>query len=172
MSTTPSTDPSTEGGETSPKKKRKLGLLIGISVIPLLLGGAAAAYFLVPGVSEKIHGMTAAKEDAHSAPVVPRPVFVDLAEMAVTLPNGGQTRQLRIRISLELMKTGHDLPPPDILTPRVYDALLTYLRTLGDSDIDNAMAIDRIRGDLFRRLNLILGTEVVRDVLVTSLVVA
>lgn len=162
-----------EGEAAPPKKKRKLGLLLALIGVPVILGGGAAgAYFLVPGVADKVAGMIAAKPEAPPVPTAPKPVFVDLAEMSVTLPNGGQSRQLRIRISLELMKSAADLPPADLLNPRVYDALLTYLRTLSDNDIDNAMAIDRIRGDLYRRLNLLLGADVVRDVLVTSLVVA
>lgn len=174
MANAPTSEAATpEGDAAPPKKKRKLGLLLALVGVPLVLGGGGGgAYFLVPGVAEKVAGLTAAKEEAPPVPTAPRPVFVDLAEMSVTLPNSGQSRQLRIRISLELMKTSAELPPTDLLTPRVYDALLTYLRTLSDNDIDNAMAIDRIRGDLYRRLNLLLGTDVVRDVLVTSLVVA
>jgi flagellar basal body-associated protein FliL len=56
--------------------------------------------------------------------------------------------------------------------PKVYDALLTYLRTLTDAEVENSLAIDRIRGDIFRRLTLLLGPNIVRDVLITSLVIA
>ena len=70
------------------------------------------------------------------------------------------------------MQTTPQPTPAAVLTPKVYDALLIYLRTLTDSEVDNSLAIDRIRGDLFRRLTLVLGPNVVRDVLITSLVVA
>ena len=99
-------------------------------------------------------------------------MFIDLPEMAVTLPNGGRGRQMRIRMSIELAKSSADLPASQILSPRVYDALLTFLRTLRDGELDGGLAIDRMRADLYRRLNLVLGPGVVADVLITGLVLA
>ncbi len=161
-----------EVDEEPPQKKRR-GPLILLIAVPLILGGAATgAYFFVPGVSERATEMLAHKEAPAQLPA-PGPIFADLPEMSVTLPNGGQARQLRIRISLELLQTTpQPLPAAAVLSPKVYDALLTYLRTLTDSEVDNSLAIDRIRGDLYRRLTLVLGPNVVRDVLITSLVVA
>ena len=145
--------------------------MLALAAIPVVGGGAAAAaYFFLPGFAEKLPLHTTHKEEAPPAP--PKPTFVDLPEMSVTLPNGGQPRQLRIRISLELVRPPQGLPPTESISPKVYDALLTYLRTLTDREIDSSLAIDRIRGDLYRRLNLILGPDVVQDVLITSLVVA
>ena len=158
--------------DEAPPKKGKRGLLIALGLLVLSIGGGGGgAYVFVPGVADKVHDMMPKKEaEAPAAP--PGPVFADLPEMSVTLPNGGQPRQLRIRISLELMQTTPALPPTEILSPKVYDALLTYLRTLTDSEVENSLAIDRIRGVLYRRLCLILGPNVVRDVLITNLVVA
>ena len=79
---------------------------------------------------------------------------------------------MRIRLSVELAKRSADVPPTEILSPRVYDALLTYLRTLRDGELDGGLAIDRLRADLYRRLTLVLGPGVVADVLITGLVVA
>jgi flagellar FliL protein len=161
----------TEMDEAPPKKKRRAPLIL-MSVVPLLaIGGAAAAYFFVPGISEKAQDLLMAKEAPAQLPQA-RPVFADIPEMSVTLPNGGQARQLRIRISLELMQSDPQAVTPSVLSPKVYEALLIYLRTLTDSEIDNSLAIDRIRGDLYRRLTLVLGPNVLKDVLITSLVVA
>ena len=161
-------------GTEAPKKKGRRGLLFILAGVPVVLGGgAAAAYFAVPGVRDSVQGLFAHKEPPPPEhPAAPRPVFVDLPEMSVTLPNGGQARQLRIRISLELMRSEPGAQPPDVLTPKVYDALLTYLRTLTDGEVETSLAIDRIRGDLYRRLTLMLGADVVREVLITALVVA
>lgn len=177
MSTTPPEAAAADAVEAPPKKGKR-GLLLALLAVPLLLGaGGGAAYVFVPGVGDAVRGMLGGSKAAShevAAPVVvtPRPVFVDLPEMSITLPNGGQPRQLRIRISLELMRTEPGGVPPDVLSPRVYDALLTYLRTLNDGEVENSLAVDRVRGDLYRRLTLLLGGEVVRDVLITSFVVA
>jgi flagellar FliL protein len=58
------------------------------------------------------------------------------------------------------------------MTPRVYDSLVLYLRTLRDGELEGALAMDRLRGDLHRRLDLLLGGGRVRDVLITGFVVA
>jgi flagellar FliL protein len=129
------------------------GLLIGLAG-----AGAAAAEFL-PAVIPK------PTQDAG------KPVFVDMPEMALTVPNDGQPRQLRIKLSLELGRVAPGTPSPDALMPRVYDALLAYLRTEHDDELAGSLALDRLRGDLLRRLDLVLGAGTVRDVLITSLVV-
>ena len=156
---------------SAPRSKGRRTLIFGAAGLLIVIGSAGAAYQFVPQVSQVAHGLlggTARPEPTTST----GPVFVDLPEMAVTLPNGGRARQMRIRLSVELAKKSADLPPTEILSPRVYDALLTYLRTLRDGELDGGLAIDRLRSDLYRRLTLVLGPGVVADVLITGLVVA
>jgi flagellar FliL protein len=129
------------------------GLMIGVA------GAGAAAEQFLPAA------MPASAQDAG------KPVFVDMPEMALTVPNDGQPRQLRIKLSLELGVAVPGGASPETLMPRVYDALLTYLRTEHDDELAGSLALDRLRGDLLRRLDLVLGAGTVRDVLITSLVV-
>jgi len=170
-------------GETAVKKpkKGKKKLLLLLAIVPVVLGGVAAAYFFVPAVSHMVdpligrHPAGADVAAVEVKPIVPRPQFIELPEMAVTLANGGRPRQMRIKLALELTRatpTSPDVPATDVLSPRVLDALLAYLRTLRDGDTEGGLALDRIRGDLYRRLTLILGPDIIQDVLVTSLVMA
>ena len=125
----------------------------------------------MPQVEQTVRALLGKK--AEPGPVASsQPAFIDLPEMAVTLPNGGRSRQMRIRLSVELAKNSASVPQTEILSPRVYDALLTYLRTLRDGEVDGGLAIDRLRADLYRRLDLLLGPGVIRDVLITGLVLA
>ena len=88
------------------KKKGKLGLFIALGgVLVLVGGGGAAAYLFVPGLSDKVHELTAHEGPPPPPPLPTGPIFAELPEMSVTLPNAGQARQLRIRISLELKPT-------------------------------------------------------------------
>jgi flagellar FliL protein len=154
-----------------PKPARRRGRLLILLLVPVLLAAAAGGIFLFrPTLLAGLGGLLPQK--AAPAAEAARPVFVELPEMTVTLPNGGRQRQLRIKLSLEVAKVGEDQKAPDIIGPRVYDALITYMRTLRDPELDGAIAVDRLRGDLFRRLDLLLGHGVLRDVLITSLVVA
>ncbi|MGA3003410.1 MAG: flagellar basal body-associated FliL family protein [Acetobacteraceae bacterium] len=144
-------------------------LLLGVVVV--LGGGAGAAWQLVPGVADKVHAMIG-HHDQVAAAVSSRPVFIDLPEMALTLPNGGHPRQMRIKLSVELAPGASEQQATDALSPRVYDALLTYLRTLQDGEVDGGLGLDRLRADLYRRLELVVGPGVLKDVLITSLVMA
>ena len=168
MSQTTTQNPEASAADKPRKRRGRLLLLAGLPV--LLLGAAGAAVVLVPGLSSHIPGLASHASEPPPAPPVIRPAFIELPDMSVTLPNGGHARQLRIRLALELTRTGPQPPSAEILTPRVYDALLTYLRTLSDAEVDSPLALDRIRADLYRRMDLVVGPGVVRDVLITSLV--
>lgn len=152
-------------------------LLFGTVTLLLLGGSGGAAWFLVPGVQDgmrKLTGFEAASPDdapPAAAAASTRPVFVELPEMTLTLPNAGRPRQLRLKLAMEVVADPGQ-PPPDLMNPRVYDSLVLYLRTLRDGELDGALAMDRLRGDLHRRLELLLGEGHVRDVLITGFVVA
>jgi flagellar FliL protein len=155
----------------APRKRRGKKLVLLLGVIVLIGGGAGAAWQLVPGIADKVHAMFGHHEQAVAA-VNTRPVFIDLPEMALTLPNGGRPRQMRIKLSVELARGASEQQATEALSPRVYDALLTYLRTVQDGEVDGGLGLDRLRADLYRRLELVIGPGVVRDVLITSLVMA
>jgi flagellar FliL protein len=155
----------------APRKRRGKKLFLLLGVVVLLGGGAVAAWQFVPGVANTVHAMIGHHEQVAAA-ASSRPVFIDLPEMALTLPNGGHPRQMRIKLSVELAQGASEQQATDALSPRVYDALLTYLRTLQDSEVDGGLGMDRLRADLYRRLELVVGPGVLRDVLITSLVMA
>jgi flagellar FliL protein len=161
-----------ETPEAHPPKKRRGKLLILVVLILLLAGGGTAAWLFVPSIGQMASGALGHKEQAPVAAVVAQPVFIDLPEMALTLPNGGHPRQMRIKLSIELAKGMPEKGAADALSPRVYDALLTYLRTLREGEIDGGLGLDRLRADLYRRMELVMGPGVMRDVLITSLVLA
>jgi flagellar FliL protein len=170
---TPETPARKAGG-----KRRLLLLLLPL----LLLGGAAAgAWFYVPAVQALLGGKPSEGEAAAghgSPPGAPaggqpagRPSFVEFPEMTLSLPNGGRPRQLRLKLAVEVVGEPAAVQP-DLLSPRIYDSLVLYLRTLREGEIEGALAMDRLRGDLHRRFELVLGPGRVRDVLITSFVVA
>jgi len=155
-----------------PRKRRGKRLLLLFIFVLLLAGGGAGAWLFAPGVAEKAQSFLPHSQPVEAVAAVARPVFIDLPEMALTLPNNGHPRQMRIKLSVELAKGSSEKGASDALSPRVYDALLAYLRTLRDGEVDGGLGLDRLRGDLFRRMDLIMGPGVLRDVLITSLVLA
>ncbi|MDO9713396.1 flagellar basal body-associated FliL family protein [Paracraurococcus lichenis] len=162
-------NPATASAKAKGRKPRRGRWAIFLVAGLVLLGGAgAAAYLYVPGAAGLVEGLLPAKTAEH-APV--QPSFVELPEMTVTLTNGGRTRQLKLTLALEVVGDPATLRA-EVVTPRLYDSLVTYLRTLRDGELEGALALDRLRADLFRRVDLLLGTGVLRDVLVTGFVVA
>jgi flagellar FliL protein len=166
------------------KKKGGKKLILLVLLLLLLIGGGGAAFMFVPAVHDKITGLIgggapSAKKEAEA--IEEKPYFVEIPEITVTMPNAGRARQLRIKIALELAKhpgaeggkeeKKDSATNPDVLSPRVYDGLVLYLRTLRDAEVDGALSIDRMRGDLQRRLDLLLGDGVLKDVLITSLII-
>jgi flagellar FliL protein len=150
-------------------------LLFSAAALLLLGSGGAAAWAFVPGISDTVRKIISGGESGEAAATPgsasTRPIFVDVPEMTVTLPNGGRPRQLRLKLAMEV--TGDpDQPPPELMSPRIYDSLILYLRTLRDGELEGALAMDRLRGDLLRRMDLLLGEGRVRDVLITGFVVA
>jgi flagellar FliL protein len=159
----------------APKKGKKKLLLLIVAPLVLLLGGGGGAVMFVPALHKMVlgggAGAAAAKADDPQATEAAKPFFVEVPEITVTLPNSGRPRQMRIKLSLELMKHLKEGEHADtLLTPRISDGLVLYLRTLRDADVDGALSVDRMRGDIQRRLDLLMGEGVVRDVLITSLV--
>ncbi len=148
--------------------RRRLIMLAGLGAAGIAAAGAGG--YVVLGRSGGL-SVGLGRGAAPAAAAAAKPVDVDIPEMTVTLPNGGHPRQLRIRLTLEVARPPQG-PAAAILTPRLYDALVTYLRTLTDADLDGGLAIERLRGDLFRRVDLVLGPGVLRDVLITGLLVA
>lgn len=156
-----------------PKRKLRRWRRLLILAMPILLvaaaGGGVAKFF--PGLWDRAETLVG----LHAKPTAVAqsyPQYVALPEMAVTLPNAGHPRQMRIKIAVELVPNAPADATAEILSPRVYDALLTYLRTLRDGEVDSGLGLDRLRGDLYRRLDLVLGPGILRDVLITSLVLA
>lgn len=161
--------------ETPPRKAGRMKRLL-LLLLPLLVlaGAGAGAWFYVPAVQALLGGGHAAEGEAAPAAATAaagKPSFVEFPEMTLSLPNAGRPRQLRLKLAVEV-NGDPALVQPELLSPRIYDSLVLYLRTLREGEMEGALAMDRLRGDLHRRFELVLGPGRVRDVLITSFVVA
>lgn len=171
-------DPDTNSVAKNIKKPKRRGrlLLILAALLVLVGAGGAGAYVFLPGVANAVQArLGGLLPGGHAVPTAAAPAakaaFVELPEMTLTLPNGGRPRQLRLTLAIEIAGDP-EIVKPSLISPRVFDSLILYLRTLRDGELEGALAVDRLRGDLFRRLDLLLGPNVVRDVLITGFVVA
>ncbi|MGB7240850.1 MAG: flagellar basal body-associated FliL family protein [Sulfitobacter sp.] len=157
-------EPDTEQPQEPPKKS-KLPLIIGLLLAVLLGAGGFYATWsgMILGV-ESDH--STAEEDAqHQMPAV---AFVDVAPMTVSLSSQGLQQHLRFRASLEV-PTDHR-ENVELLLPRVVDVLNSYLRALELHDLEDRAALTRLRAQMLRRVQIVTGPGMVKDLLVMEFV--
>jgi flagellar FliL protein len=156
--------------ETSeaPKKKGKLmPLLIGL-VAAILSGGAG--FMLVS--MDIIPTPEKAPQEAHAPepePIdLPHTAFVPLTPLIVTLGAGDTLRQLQLSAQLEVAPEAVDAVA--LLTPRVIDVLNTYLRAIDSDVVENPAHMLRMRAQMLRRIQVVTGQGMVRDILVSEFI--
>ncbi|SEK21951.1 flagellar FliL protein [Roseivivax marinus] len=175
-------------------KKSKLPLILG--VVLALLGAAGGFFAVSSGMILGGGGSDAAAASANEAtaeetatpmeddtdieggaeapPTAVAPVelgdiaFVELPPLLVSLGPGAQNTHLRFRATLEV--PSRHAAEVTTLQPRVLDAMNSYLRALSPADIEAQDALLLIRAQLTRRVQLVLGEEKLRDLLVLEFV--
>lgn len=145
-----------------PKRSAK-GLLIG-AVLALALGGGgfyAAFSGLLP-----VGGGYGGIEPAPAA--LPEIAFVPMTPMLINLGTGASGRHLRFNAELEVTKNAAG----DVthLMPRILDVLNGYLRAVEMTDLEDPAALIRLRAQMLRRIQVVVGEGRVRDLLVTEFV--
>ncbi len=161
-----------EDESESPKKKGKMGLVLGL--VFALLGGGGGFFATYSGMlgagSEKgVEGER--KEVAEEAPAKPLPpiAFVPLDPIVISI-DGDKTRHLRFRAELEVV-SGYE-EEVDLLRPRILDVLNTYLRAVDSDDFERAGSLIELRSQMLRRIQIVTGEGRVRDLLIAEFVVS
>lgn len=151
--------------EKPQKKKRFLPLLIGI--IAMVLGAGGGFYAVQAGW---IFGAESTSDVAEvPAPsALPDVSYVPIEPMVISLRDNGRAKHLRFSAQLEVYAPyAEDVAQ---FMPRIQDVLNTYLRAVQTSDLEDSMALYRIRGHVLHRVHLVVGEGRVRDVLITEFV--
>lgn len=161
-----------ETGETTDRAApSRLPLVIGL--VLALAGGGAGFYAAWAGLLP-FGGATHAAETA-GAPAQAEPVmdfsdlvYVPIEPLVVSFADNGRTRHLRFRAELEV-PTGEAQEVTRVM-PRVVDVLNTYLRALRLTDLAESAALPRLRAQMLRRVQAVVGTARVNDLLVMEFV--
>lgn len=173
------TDTSEPALDDGKKSTGKLGLILGLV---LALVGAAGGFFATSSNMLPFLAAEPVEEEVLPEPVgddrefyanQPRPPgpdkveFVRLPPIAVSI-SGTQNRLLRFTAAIEVYKPHVDHVVS--LEPRVLDAFNSYLRALEPHDIIEQGSLHTIRKHLAHRLYLVLGPDVVRDLMIMEFV--
>jgi len=151
-------DAATEAEDTRKGGKLK-PLLLGLV---LAAAGAAGGYFLA--VSGLLNAPAQEKEASR-----PRTAFVTVDPLIVSIARQGGISQLRLKLALEVVdgRTGEVTE----MMPRILDVLNSYLRALETIDISDAATLVRLRAQMLRRVQIVAGTDAVKDLLIQEFVV-
>jgi len=151
--------------EEPPQKKSKLPLILGLL---LGLAGAGGGFFAAwSGMI--LGGESAAKEDNHEVTELKDQVaFVPVDPLTISLGNSANAKHLRFRADLEVPALHKDEVKK--MLPRVVDVLNSYLRALDPGDLEERAALTRLRAQMLRRVQVVVGRDRVNDLLVMEFV--
>lgn len=132
-----------------------------LAAVLLVTASAVAGYRLSagPDAFERLFGEGGAKPAELS--------FVDLPEVIVNLHSASHSRYLKIAVTLAVAPERR--LPVERMQPQVMNALQEFLRGLDDRDLEGSAGLFRLRTELHRRLDLVLGEAVVADVLLRNI---
>ncbi len=151
--------------EETPKKGSKIPLILGILLA--LMGGAGGFFAVQQGM---IGG--ASKEDhAESQAFVedmPELAFVPLETLVINLPASSDAQHLLFTAQLEVNPAYAS--EVSSLLPRIVDVLNGYLRAVKVSELENPTALIRLRAQMLRRVQVVVGEGRVNDLLIMEFV--
>ncbi len=146
-------------------KPHLLGMLLPAAV-------AAAAAFGGAKIAGAHHATAASVSEA--APPAPKPPGPTLAlePFLVTIRDANRIHPMKVTLAIEFDPSAKEFHEDSLkgLTPRVRDAVLSYLRTLTYEQVIDASASDKMRSDVLERLHAG-GITSAERVLITDFVV-
>ncbi|WP_068108453.1 flagellar basal body-associated FliL family protein [Tropicimonas marinistellae] len=156
----------TQVAETEPDGKKKGGVVsVGIGLLLATVLGGAGFYATYSGMLDFEPSPNAGHEAEGSALDV---TFVQIEPILVSLAGGDQLRHLRFRAHVEVAPGAAETVTS--LMPRILDVLNGYLRALDEEELERPSSLIRIRSQMLRRIQIVVGEGRVHDLLVTEFV--
>lgn len=154
--------------EDSPAKRTKTPLVLGL-ILALALGGGG--FFAVySGLLLGTHAPAGeATHDAEPESEAPKVAFVPIDPLIINMGGGTSRQYLRFQAQLEV-DPGHEAEVTAML-PRIIDVLNGYLRAVELRDLADPAALVRLRAQMLRRVQVVLGEGRVNDLLIMEFVV-
>ncbi|MBD3665520.1 flagellar basal body-associated FliL family protein [Sulfitobacter aestuariivivens] len=167
MSVTESPD-STKGTVEIDAPVNSLKLLVIIGVLLAVVGAIGGFHATWSGMVLRVESDASSPGKAGYDRSLPDMVFVPVDPLVVSLGNRAGARHLRFRAQLEV-PSRHQEEVTQLL-PRVVDVLNSYLRALEPSDLEDQSGLARLRAQMLRRVQVVVGQGRVADILVMEFV--
>ncbi|MHA1128776.1 MAG: flagellar basal body-associated FliL family protein [Alphaproteobacteria bacterium] len=174
------TDAAMPQNEETPKKGKK-GLIFG--VLGAVILGGAAFFVTYTGIFPSAGGDSEIAADSHGAPVddghgasdegehgdaESKVTFIALDPVVISLGKFASSRYLHFQAYLEVPSAAAE--EVEHLSPRVLDVLNTYLRAISESELEDPTSMNRLRAQMLRRVQVVVGEKNVRDLLITEFI--
>ncbi len=158
-------DATVDDVDTGTPKKSAKPLLAGLAGAVIL--GAGGFYATYSGL---VLGPKPAAADFAPSETAPsgRVAFVTLPPLTISLGKAASARHLRFSGSLDVLPEAEE--EVNTLTPRILDALNTYLRAVSEAELEDPASMNRLRAQMLRRVQVVAGEENVRDLLITEFI--
>lgn len=160
-------EPEDTEAEEKPKRSKK-PLMIGV-LLALILGGGGffavwSGMILAPELQDEM-----AADDADPGAPIPDVVYIPIQPLIVNIGSDGSARFLRFQAQLEVKPAAAD--DVTALLPRVTDVLNSYLRAVDLAELEKKTALVRLRAQMLRRVQVVIGEGRVRDLLIMEFVI-
>jgi flagellar FliL protein len=149
----------------STAKRSRMPLLIGL--VLALAGGAGGFFAIKTGFAESVLVSDHAGEEALLPPITPA-AFLALDPLIINLPDPTERRFLRFVAQVEVAP--EHLADVEAIEPRIVDVLNGYLRAVEITDLESPASLARLRAQMLRRVQVVVGGDRVRDLLIMEFV--
>ncbi|MEP4194579.1 MAG: flagellar basal body-associated FliL family protein [Aliishimia sp.] len=150
-----------------PTKASKLPLILGL--VLALVGGGGGFYATWSGMVLGADDTASQETPVPEMDAIPDIAFVELEPLIVAISGAPQLSHLRFRAQLEVPSTYRS--DVELLEPRIIDVLNGYLRALRTSDIEDSSSLTRLRAQMLRRIQVVIGPGRVNDLLIMEFVI-
>ena len=148
----------------APKKGGKGGIIIALVGAIVSGGGGFAATYM--GVFNSVLG------GGDEAPKYEQGdknySFIPLEPIIISLGPQARASALKFTAQLEVIPEASEVVAE--LTPRILDVLNGYLRAVDEAELEDPASLSLLRAQMLRRIQIVTGEGMVRDLLVTEFI--
>lgn len=180
-----------KGGAEAPAAPGKKSRLLVLACVVALLAGGGAYLAVTSGLLDGLIPGGSGRGDSHAA-AEPGPrtaaaghesadpgheggagaagqaAFVMLDPLVISL--GPQSRSKHLKVTLAIDAAPGREPEIQSVMPRVVDILQGFLRAVDEREFEIPLAMDRLRAQMLRRVQLVTPAGAVRDLLIQEFV--
>jgi flagellar FliL protein len=146
----------------TPKTRSKMPLILGF-VLAIFGGFMAVQMGLIGGSLDDVQ-----EEVVVVAEDLPDLAFVPMETLVINLPEHVQARHLLFTAQLEV-EPAYAQEVTDLM-PRIVDVLNGYLRAVRVAELEDPTALIRLRAQMLRRVQVVVGDGRVKDILIMEFV--